>query len=141
MTTKDIEEIVEEFDKEFSEPLCWNAGNVHRADWMECNDEIKDWLRTTLTTLLTQAEEEKKRAVEEEKTEINEAIKKLAKIADFNYVTGSLRTSATYALQAKYDYDKSRYIEKLREKIVELSNELQALTPTKTHTINSIFKE
>ena len=64
--TPEVEEIVEEFREKFISPK-----DVFRD--LQAELSVEGWLQRTLTTLLNQAEEEKKRAVEEERERIHQA--------------------------------------------------------------------
>ena len=63
-------------------------------------------------TELTKAREEGRN---QEKTEVSEACKRLAGLADFNHVSDEMRSSATLYLLRSAEEDKSKYIKFLQE--------------------------
>ena len=83
--------------------------------WLDEDAEISliPVVRQFIATELTKAREEGRN---QEKTEVSEACKRLAGLADFNHVSDEMRSSATLFLQRKAEEDKSNYIKFLQEK-------------------------
>lgn len=72
-TTIDVEGVMEEFDSRFF-IAGKNAYGEEKPLLFPAKVEVRDWLHATLTTLLNQAEEEKQKAVEEERERIKNII-------------------------------------------------------------------
>lgn len=81
MTNKiDVEGVVEEFDHITYPPLAGNPlQNRTDEELIERHDFVVNWLRTTLTTVLTQAEEEKKREIQAYQVGISKIASELRK--------------------------------------------------------------